>query len=87
MSNWYQKGLIVGSNKAVTKFRKGACTNCGAMTHKAKECMERPRKIGAVYSSKDIGQDEVDTSKQNIHLSYESKRDRWNGYNTDLYKE
>ena len=63
MSNWYQKGLIAGSNKTVTKFRKGACTNCGAMTHKAKECMERPRKVGANYTSKDIGQDEIDTSK------------------------
>ncbi len=34
----------------ITKFRKGACTNCGAITHQAKTCVERPRKIGAKFS-------------------------------------
>ena len=35
--------------QTVTKFRKGACSNCGAMTHKTKDCCERPRKKGAKW--------------------------------------
>ena len=27
-------------SKRATKFREGACTNCGAMTHKKKDCLE-----------------------------------------------
>ena len=56
------------------------------MTHKAKECTERPRKLGAKYTHKNIAQDEYDTTTQNIKLNFESKRDRWNGYNPDTYK-
>lgn len=42
-----EKGL---SSNVVQKFRKGACTNCGAITHNAKNCTERPRKLGARYT-------------------------------------
>ncbi|GBB93192.1 hypothetical protein RclHR1_02130005 [Rhizophagus clarus] len=72
---WYARGIRAGP--AATKFRKGSCENCGAMTHKTKDCMDRPRKTGAKWSGKDIKPDEI---IQEIELDYDSKRDRWNGY-------
>ena len=41
-------------DQKVTKFRKGACENCGAMTHTAKTCTERPRRHGAKVTGSDI---------------------------------
>ena len=38
IADWYKKG--VNEKARATKFRKGACTNCGAMTHKAKNCLD-----------------------------------------------
>ena len=35
---WYKRGEGTGTN--VRKFRKGACENCGSMTHKKKDCLE-----------------------------------------------
>ena len=37
-NEWYKRGVIEG--KTATRFRKGACENCGSMTHKKKDCME-----------------------------------------------
>ena len=34
------------------------CCSCGAMSHKTKECMERPRRIGAKFTNKYIAADE-----------------------------
>ena len=59
------------------KFRKGACENCGAVSHKTKECMERPRAKGARWTLKDVKPDEV---VKDIALDWDAKRDRWNGY-------
>lgn len=53
------------------------------MTHIAKTCIERPRKVGAEFSGKNFGRDEIISQ---VDLNYEGKRDRWNGYNPDNYK-
>ena len=68
-SEWYARGQRAGP--AATKYRKGACENCGAMTHKAKECLERPRKLGAKFTGRDIQADEI---IRNFDQSFEGKR-------------
>ncbi|CAN6666052.1 hypothetical protein TRVA0_037S01266 [Trichomonascus vanleenenianus] len=77
---WYDRGKP--RMKAATKYRRGACTNCGALTHKAADCLERPRKVGAKYSNQDISPDD---NIQEITTTYDSKRDRWNGYDPQEY--
>lgn len=61
INTWYRRGEV--NQAAAKKFRKGACTNCGAMTHKAKECLDRPRKIGARYTNSNIAKDELITTQ------------------------
>ncbi|KAH8703726.1 putative mRNA splicing protein [Talaromyces proteolyticus] len=80
-SKWYERGKRAGP--AATKYRKGACENCGAMTHKTKECLSRPRKHGAKWTGKDIQADEV---LQDVELGWDAKRDRWNGYDASEYR-
>ncbi|KAI8324237.1 hypothetical protein GQ54DRAFT_74684 [Martensiomyces pterosporus] len=80
-AEWYARGARKGT--ASKKFRKGACENCGAMSHKTKDCMERPRKKGARWTGKELRADEV---VQDISLSYEAKRDRWNGYDAEEHR-
>jgi pre-mRNA-processing factor SLU7 len=79
---WYARGLRAGP--AATKYRKGACTNCGAMTHLAKDCLDRPRKIGAKFSGKDIQADEI---IRHFDQSFEGKRDLWNGYDPQSFRK
>jgi pre-mRNA-processing factor SLU7 len=81
IDSWYDRGLKAGP--AAKKYRKGACENCGAMTHKKQDCLERPRKKGAKYTNKDIQADEV---IQDITGGYDAKRDRWNGYDPADHK-
>lgn len=79
-AKWYDRGKKLGP--AATKFRKGACENCGAMTHKTKECLSRPRKQGARWTGRDIAADEV---VEDVRLGWDAKRDRWNGYDSREY--
>ena len=44
--------------------------------------MERPRKLGAKVTGKDIQADEV---LQSFDLTFDGKRDRYNGYDADNY--
>lgn len=82
IGTWYKRGRFQGA--VATKYRKGACENCGAMTHKKKDCFERPRKKGARWTGVDIKGDEV---VGDVKLSWEGKRDRWNGYDVKDYGE
>lgn len=44
--------------------------------------MERPRKVGAMYTNKHIAPDE---KVETFELDYDGKRDRWNGYDASSY--
>lgn len=77
--DWYDRGAKVYQAE---KYRKGSCTNCGAMTHTSKLCVERPRKVGAQWTSKHIAPDE---KIEQFELNFEGKRDRWNGYDATAY--
>lgn len=59
------------------------CCSCGAMTHKTKDCVDRPRKVGARWSNKHIAADE---KIESIDMKgFEAKRDRWTGYDSKEY--
>lgn len=73
IDEWYKRG--VDASKTAAKYRKGACENCGAITHKKKECMERPRKIGAKYTNANIAPDEF--TQPELSTDYDGKRDRY----------
>lgn len=81
---WYQRGAR--ESKAATKYRKGACENCGAMSHKTKDCLERPRKKGAKWTNKNIAADEIFSEVKGLDNDFEAKRDRWNGYDPTEHK-
>lgn len=77
---WYDRGVKVFQ---ATKYRKGACENCGSMTHKSADCLERPRARGAKFTGKHIAAD--DKIDEISLTTYDSKRDRYNGYDIEEY--
>ena len=72
-----------GFTKRAKIFRKGACRNCGSMTHKTKDCLDRPRKVGAWKTGMDIKPDEIIPEK--LSLTFDGKRDRWSGYDNSMH--
>ncbi|KAH8878909.1 pre-mRNA-splicing factor SLU7 [Thozetella sp. PMI_491] len=78
---WHDRGKQTGP--ARTKWVKGACENCGAMGHQKRDCLERPRKVGAKFSGKDI---KADRFVKEMKLGYDAKRDRYSGYDPREYK-
>lgn len=82
LGKWLPRGQFTGP--AATKYRKGACENCGAITHKTRNCLERPRRRGAKLTGSDIRPDEV---VGDVDLDFQGKRDRWNGYDESFEYE
>lgn len=82
IDEWYIRGQ---QSSRATKFRKGACENCGATGHKRKDCFERPRKVLAKFSQSQIACDDV--QQPNLSLDYDGKRDRWAGYDPSEHRE
>lgn len=77
------------STKKVS-YQKGACRNCGATTHKEKNCVERPRssKRAAWKSGLDIAPDEVSLHLENHgKVSFDAKRDSWGGFDAETYNK
>ncbi|CAH2275840.1 pre-mRNA-splicing factor SLU7 [Pelobates cultripes] len=79
LGEWYKRGIKEGS--IAIKYRPGACENCGSVSHKKKDCFERPRRVGARFTGANIAPDEHDQPQ--LLLDYDGKRDRWNGYNPE----
>ncbi|XP_066922401.1 pre-mRNA-splicing factor SLU7-like [Clytia hemisphaerica] len=77
---YYKKGV---KEVSATKFRKGACQNCGALTHKKKDCLERPRRVGAKFSGEDIKPDELLPGE--LKFDFDGKRDRWAAYDVKVH--
>lgn len=81
-AKWYDRGATVGVK--ATKYRKGACENCGSMSHKQRDCLQRKRKQGARWTGRDIAGDE---RVEEVRLGWDAKRDRWNGFEAGEYRE
>lgn len=77
----------VGDFKVEFKRRrkKGGCTNCGAMDHVKKDCLERPGR--SVKKGKEGGNVGVKVGVRNDNVDYDGKRDRWFGYDASEYVE
>lgn len=72
-----------GVSGQATKYRKGACENCGSISHEAKACLDRPRAKGARWTGDDIRPDDYAVD---VPLDFEGKRDRWAGFDADDYR-
>jgi pre-mRNA-processing factor SLU7 len=66
------------------KYRKGACENCGAITHKTGDCVERPKARSAKWTGIADG---TEVFIVDADQSFDSKRDRWRGYKPEQYDE
>ena len=78
-----ESAVVKGSVGDVkTKFVRGACENCGSTSHKRRDCLERPRKVIAKFSQRNLASDDTrDAGKD--RESFEAKRDRWRGFEVD----
>ncbi|GMG37305.1 unnamed protein product [Ambrosiozyma monospora] len=70
-------------------WRKSGCKNCGSLSHNARDCLEKPRKVAYKYREEtttnktihksDVSDDE-DAYVRDDTNDWDAKRDRWRGY-------
>lgn len=94
-SLWYERKKVIMMGDGGV-----GCENCGSLVHRARECLERPQKLGVQWSAlqkerhNDDNNDEnkIKRSKkeewvrQTVELDFEAKRDRWAGYDAADYE-
>jgi pre-mRNA-processing factor SLU7 len=87
MDKWYKRGAtsIDQDTKVNIKYRAGSCENCGAKGHTRKDCLEKPRKRIAKYGGSVCAPD--DLQQPELNLTFDGKRDRWNGVDMELHQE
>lgn len=83
---------IKQAGSRVGVFKKGACKNCGSMSHKEKDCVERPRSkaksawktgVGMAPTTSDVRLELTKFGK----VSFDGKRDQWAGYDPAEHRE
>ncbi|MES1920220.1 mRNA splicing protein [Bonamia ostreae] len=84
-AGFHERAKRGAAKKTARRYRPGACRNCGAMGHSARECCERPRKRGARWTGEDIKPDRIQSSAPDF--DYDGKRDRWREYDLDEHKK
>ncbi|KAA8496966.1 Pre-mRNA-splicing factor SLU7 [Porphyridium purpureum] len=86
ISTWNaRRGAALTSTQPLKKFAKGACENCGASTHKARDCLERPRLKKAKLLGVSLCAD--DQVQDTLGMDYEGKRDQWSAFDVARYDE
>lgn len=68
----------------MTHAKKGTFAVLFGISYKIIDCTERPRKVGAKFNGKDIQGDEI---IQDFDFDYDAKRDRWNGFDSNMFME
>lgn len=83
----YNRGqdTVVENKNNNNKYVKGACINCGSMTHNSKSCLERPRAKNAKQLGKTLNK--YNDTQLNLNLNYDQKHDRWAGYKPETYMD
>lgn len=81
----------IGNNQNISETKYQECDNCGALDHKIKECVERPRKLIARDITEQASRQVIDILKSKNQSKtefddFDTKRDRWKEFDPSEYR-
>ncbi|GMM32911.1 mRNA splicing protein [Saccharomycopsis crataegensis] len=86
-SNDHENSEVKKKKKKLLMFKnnkKIKCSNCGSMSHKKSDCLERQRKVSFKYredsSTNTAPQDTIEVRDEEVLNNYDAKRDNYYGY-------